>query len=191
MTIRSALRALTGMAAVVALALPAAASAQTFVHIDPAHDVQKLVDGTASDASTNKKADIVRVRLTHTSQEVTGSVKLRRLNASNDWSLMSEIKTPIKKYALVVRRAGSRTQVSLANKGGTALKCTGLDFQVKKLKKVVVYRLPATCIAKPKWVRVGIGFTVPIGSTGVYGDDGLATSQADGANLSLSKRLTK
>jgi hypothetical protein len=191
MTLRPALRTLTALAAAATLALPAAASAQTLVHTDPAHDVQKLIDGTASDASTNKKADIVRVRLTHTSQEVTGNVKLRRLSSSYDWSLMSEIKTPIKKYDLVVRHAGSRTQIALANKGGTALKCVGLDFQVKKLKEVVVYTVPATCIAKPRWVRVGIGFAVPVGSTSVYADDGLVTSQADGADLSLSKRLSK
>ena len=191
MTIRPALRALTGVAAAVALALPAVASAETFVHTDPAHDVQKLVDGTAGDAATNKRADIIRVRLTHTSEEVTGSVKLRRLDASNDWSLTSEIKTPIKKYDVVVRHADSRTQITLANKGGTALTCAGLDFHVKKLKEVVVFTIPATCIAKPKWVRVGIGFAVPVGSTSVYADDGLTTRGADGANLALSKRLGK
>lgn len=189
MTIRPALRTLTGLAAAATLALPAAASAQTFRHTDPAHDVQQISGDKISNSSSNKKADITRVELSHTPQQVAGSVRLRKLGTGYDWRLVSEIKTPRRKYVLVVRHLGNKTQIGLTNRGGTALTCSGLDFQVKRAKKVVAYTLPSTCIARPTWVRVGIGFAVPAGSTGVYGDDGLAKRQADGPDLALSRRL--
>jgi len=187
---RSATRVLVGSAAAVALVLPATAFAQSVHHADPAKDVQRSSANHVSNAPRNRAADIVHVAITHDADAVTTRITLRHL-ALKSWAYVSQIHTPTATYLVTGHHGGGLTQFLLENGSGTrTVTCPGLGHTVRAASNRLIVSVPDTCLKDPSWVRVGVGYAVPIGSgTTVYADDALRTAGVHEKHLTLSRRL--
>lgn len=187
MNVRHVLRAVTTAGLVTALTVPAAAFAETFMHADPAKDVQRITDSSVTNVPDNKNADVVHLTVAHTGKHVRTTVRLRDLGRS--WLYVSVLQTAAKKYQLTGQRTSGHTTWTLANGRGKALACDALVGDQDRTANTVTVTVPDSCLGTPHWVRVGAGFVV-MGKSGAFlADDAQRTRHASERNLTLSPKI--
>jgi hypothetical protein len=122
------------------------------------------------DAPHNATADIVRVRIEHTTKRITAKIKLREVARGFDY--YTRIQTPTGTYRATVHTNG---QVEFHVKGSQT-RCPERTATINKKKKnTVALHLPRACIKDPDWVRLAINFVWFNDRTQAsYGDQGFA-----------------
>jgi hypothetical protein len=189
----------SGVAVAVAV-LPTAAFGQTLRHTDRARDVVKVNtrNGTHAPAGTNKTADLVHLRFTHSRFRVIAKIRLR--DCCGDWVYYGRIETPTSEYTMHAQGGpGFKTRFELRfTNSEFGLVCDGLSAKVRPAKNTLRVSVPRMCLDRPRWVRMGVGFVVFTSGSNVFYDDGLRRKGADvgadivedaPANVKLSSRL--
>ena len=184
---RAWVRGLIGSATVVALAVPGAAFAQTLRHSDPAHDVQEA-GSKVTDAPDNKTADIVRVRLAHTSTKVSAKIKLRDYRPGT-WFYVEDLKTATRTYEVQGNHTSGGTTFTLT-RGRKTVSCEGLTSAIDRSRNTLSVTVPTSCLQDPHWVKVGVGY-IRQSSRTLFADDALRKAGISENALTLSKRLKK
>jgi hypothetical protein len=187
MNARHVLRAVATAGLVTAMAVPAAAFAETFKHADPAKDVQKITDSSVKNVPDNKNADVVHLTVAHTEKHVQTTVRLRDLGRS--WLYVSVLQTADKKFQLTGQRASGNTTWTLANGKGKPLTCDDLVGDQDRTANTVTVTVPDSCLGTPHWVRVGAGFVVMDKNGAFLADDAQRTRHANERNLTLSRKI--
>lgn len=185
MHVRSALRTLVTAGAVAALALPGAAYAETFKHADPAQDVQAVDESSATDRPDNKTADVTRLTVRHTADQLTATVRLRAL--AKKWTVVSELTTPDRSFVVLGSRTASGTGFGLSKPSGKPVSCDGITGSQSRSDHTISFVVPASCLGSPRWVKAGVG--VVVGRATVYADDALRDGGADEDHLTLSRKI--
>jgi hypothetical protein len=186
---RSVVRGVALATATAALVLPGTAFAQTLRHADPAKDVQRSSATHVGNAPRNRSADIVHVALTHDADAVTTRIRLRHL-APKSWAYLSRVTTPSGTYVVTGHHENGLTQFLLTRASGRTVACAALSNRVRVAVDRLTVTVPDRCLHDPSWVRVGVGYAVPIGAgNAVYADDALRRAGVKESHLTLSRRL--
>jgi hypothetical protein len=159
----------------VMMALPAtAAFGQTTIHRDAAHDVMKFnARGGGVAAPRNKTADIVRVRFTHTNQRAVATMRLR--DYGGRWEYTGFIKTPARNFFVGGEGHHARKFFALFRgiEDPILVPCDGMSSKVDRAKNTFRVSVPAECLDRPRWVRMGLLYGVHTRDGGGFFDDGL------------------
>jgi hypothetical protein len=185
-------RTLVTAGAATALAIPAAAYAESVHHHDPAHDVQQVstADGTTTNLPKNRTADIVGLDLAFTKKHVAVTIRTRK--AASNWMFGANIKTPKRIFTVLGTHDDTSTDFELlrgATSLGTPVTCPGLRHHVDLDHATITVKVPDTCIKDPHWVRSGVALLVPVTGGNFDVDDALRKRGAAEEGVTLSKRL--
>lgn len=160
----------------VMMALPAtAAFGQTAIHHDAAHDVIK---GNAREthfvaAPGNKRADIVRVRFTHTNRRAVTTIRLRDFGGR--WHYTGLIKTPTSNFLVFGFGHHARKRFILLRRieDPIVAPCGGISSKVDRANNTFRVSVPTNCVDRPRWVRMGLLYDVHAHDGGFFADDTL------------------
>ena len=160
----------------VVMALPAtAAFGQTAIHHDAAHDVIKA---NASEtrlvaAPSNKTADIVRIRFTHTNARAVTTMRLREYGGR--WQYIGFIKTPTRNFVVFGGGHHARKRFFLARgiEDPVLVPCDGISSKVDRAKNTFRASVPTDCLNHPRWVRMGLLYVVHAPHGAALADDSL------------------
>jgi hypothetical protein len=198
MQIRHAHKVLRGLGVggvAMVTALPtSAAFGQTLDHSDPAHDVvEPLVERQAGSpqilpAPQNKVADIVQVRFVHTSRRVVATTEVQRYG-NRGWEYLGLIKTPTATYVVDGdgRQDSTYFQLYKGLRGSQQVPCDGLSAEIKPGQNTIRVTVPAACLSRPRWVRMGVAYVVA--GANYFVDDAMSDSFDFHTPATLSSRL--
>jgi hypothetical protein len=184
-------RALLGAvaAALLVLTVPAAASAQTRVHTDPANDVWYTGQETIAHAPAGSAPDIRRVYFAHGRHLVRAIVTVNAINP--DGGTLPDFFG----FSFVNKR-GLRVEMSLGSDDVLSVRkyrhghlvgtgCRGVRHAVNPVSRRAAVTFPRTCVGSPRYLRLsadvtGFGPAFWPGSeglTGSYADDGYSRTR--------------
>src|SRR5262249_56423427 len=107
------------------------------------------------------------------------------------WFLRSVIRTPNRRFDLVLKHDPGSNHVTLTRgKGHLSVVCDGLVPEVDRHRHTAVVALPADCLFAPTWVRVGTGIVTRGKARGVsFADDAQRLHGIAEANLTMSPKI--
>lgn len=165
------IRTILAASACLAIALPNVASAESFRHGDPAHDV--VWEGTGDTTPANRSADITRVRFTYARWHLRTMMKVRQYGAGkwSLWDFSENIQTPTATYYVWIwmhRGEGYRVlRIQRGVRGGEHY-CRGMSAKPLPRRDRILVSIPTRCIHGPRWVRVGFWYKVYPNASGVF-----------------------
>lgn len=136
---------------------PLAAQAATLNLVDARGDVHRMTDdGGFERAVGERRADILRTRITHTDRAVLVRTKLRQLRRERNIVMAMRMRTNDGTYREVAleasRRIGWRGQVSMNRRRGATVECA-TSHQINYATDVLAVRIPRSCLNDPRWVQ--------------------------------------
>lgn len=161
------------------------AHAATWSHVDLSRDVMGGPMDAAAPSPTPAvaNADVTRVRVTHGQSAVVVRVKTRAAVPKANWLVVLKVKTPTRVYDVQSGRLFGTSTESLSRRPEhTDIECT-TTTTVDRPHRLVVLRIPRTCLKDPRWVRVGAGVAT-FARGKAFVDDGLVRG-AGGQNQDL------
>lgn len=189
---RRYVRSILAAGACLAIVLPSAASAETFSHRDPAHDVvrQNQTTGVLVKTPANKSADIIRVRFSHTRRHVLSMTAMRDYQGGY-WMVTEVLKTPRSRYVVWGTMWHGDLSFQVSRNAGDSYRCRGITGTIRPARDQILVSVPTRCIARPRWVRMGLYYSVIVkGGASIYIDNALR--KGFGMNsLDLSPRLRR
>jgi hypothetical protein len=191
MQLRPLARTLTAAGAATALAIPAAAYAESVHHHDPAHDVQQVstTDGSTTNLPKNRTVDIVGADLGFSQKHAAITIRTRK--AAPAWLFAGRIKTPKKVFTVLGSHDDSSTDFELLRGPtnlGKPVDCPALRHHADPDRATITVKVPDSCIKDPHWVRLGAALLVPV-TDGLDVDDALRKHGATEKGVVLTKRL--
>lgn len=168
--------------------VPGHEAAQTFNRQDPAHDVVLMYqEDLNKSAPAYRAADITAAVFSYTKDRVTVGVTLRQY-AGGRWIWSEVIKSsPTRVHFLIVtqsRKGDVRLLLRRSDQAGeeTITTCPGMSVRIRPFRNTIRVAVPATCLKRPRWVRVGLGYYRPVSEGSGYVDDSLikGTKRAGG-----------
>ena len=163
--------ALTTMACAAAMftASVSPASAAIWRHNDAVGDVQSETysydEETGEEyesglvaAPENTDTDVSRIRVSHRTHRVVLKTTLRDLNDASGF-VEYDVRTGARRY-LVMQRLGrdrSWPAFHLSRMNGSGDRCAGVKRSVDRVNDRATVSIPARCLGRPDWVRVGAG----------------------------------
>lgn len=193
MKLRSAVLAFTTTALVLT---SGTAFADTLTKADPAGDVAKAEGDsettTIDPAYTN--GDITRTVINHGARKVRIKIVHRDLAKTGHLLSMISVRSnkgraAARNFVIVAAPGAYGGKVQVENATGQARSCR-TTRTIDYAANTTVLEIPRSCLAYPKWVRVGVGVvTSPDKFTTVYLDDARTNGSVSGNELVLSKRV--
>ncbi len=153
-----ALALLTTMAVLV----PSAAVADSYVHSDPAGDVRRFATHTATTSTAapdRDEGDVLSSSVAHGKKRVTMAMRAEELPSTGDGvSYLFRIGTKHKVRRLFIETGPGRWQGAkfFTKDNNKQTKCRGIRWSINYTTDVIVTSVPRRCLGKPKWVRVGM-----------------------------------
>ena len=145
------------------------ASAAIWRHNDAVGDVQSETDsydeetgeGHESDlvaAPENTDTDITRIRVAHRDHRVVLKTTLRDVSAASGF-VVYELRAGARRYSVMQRLGKDRLfpAFGLSRMNGSPVRCSGVKRSVDRLNDRATVSIPARCLGRPDWVRVGTG----------------------------------
>lgn len=154
---------------------PGTAHAESKYHLDPAGDMGKLTQDMYDDEDAQPipgperaESDIRSIRVTHLARNVRVAMTYRALNRVGlvkfiGVRVVSD--TGVREIDVTADDANWRGVREVVNGAGKAVRCAGLTHHLDYGADKVLFVIPRTCLAHPRWVRVA-GFTGVIAHTG-------------------------
>lgn len=148
------------VAVLVGLTVPAHAESETIR--DKRRDVQTVVLGEDPGAEPTIEAapgvadpDIVRTRISHTRNRLVVQMKLRKIKARPHFQAIS-VRTNQSRYEITSSiGAGLDKGVEITRARGREVECEGAEVTLDRRKGLITTAVPRSCLADPRWVRVG------------------------------------
>jgi hypothetical protein len=140
------------------LGAPLSAQAATLNLVDARGDVHRMTDdGGFERAVGERRADILRTRITHTDRTLVVRTKLRDLRREgNSIGMAMRMRTNDGTYREVAleagRRIGWRGQVSMNTRRGATVDCAA-SHQINYATDTLAVRIPRSCLNDPRWVQ--------------------------------------
>jgi hypothetical protein len=108
----------------------------------------------------NRTADIVRVRFTHTIRRAVTKMRLRDYGGC--WGYNGLIKTPAGNFVVFGRGQHARQHffVFKGIEDPVQVRCDGISSQVDRAMNTFRVSVPADCLSRPRWVRMGLLYYV-------------------------------
>jgi hypothetical protein len=163
-----ALATLAGAAALLITGM-SPASAAVWRHNDVVGDVVSQTDtfdeetgefheGELTAAPENTDTDISRIRVAHRTQRVVLRTALRDVNATSGY-VVYHVRTGAGGYSVMQRLGKDRLfpAFDLSRANGRGVHCVGVKRSVDRLTDRATVSIPARCLGRPAWVRVGAG----------------------------------
>jgi hypothetical protein len=170
-----------GVRLVVALApavllLPAAAHAEKLVTEDAVADVVTVgptEEGQGDLANLvptpdNLTVDVVRTVVDHDARRLRVRVDLRDLGRDRQYFAVLKVRTPAGTFEVETENLGRRPEADLTRRG-RRVECPQLRTVSDRASSRATVTVPASCLADPRWVRVGVGVAVLTTATNAGG----------------------
>ncbi len=170
-----------------AVGVPAAASANSYVLPDPSGDVVKYdnqQDNTATAVPLRTEGDVLSSGVTHGKKRVKMAMRVDELAASGDGATFYfRIGTKKKiRFLYINTSPGEWAGVKSFKKGDSSksARCRGINWSIDYVDDIITASVPRKCLGKPKWVHVGMAvatyeepaaFVDDAGTDGYIGDE--------------------
>ncbi|WP_460850420.1 hypothetical protein [Nocardioides montaniterrae] len=184
--IRSTLAALG-----IVLATATTASAASWSHFDALIDVTTTSNGwaTTSPAPAHLSTDVIGVRAVNGARTITVTVHTFSALPAHNYLVTSTFRTPTGRFSAtrVDSAAGNGKAVFARN---VLVDCDDLSITVDRLRRLVRYAIPSSCLGDPAWIRFGTSVvTSNAADTVEWFDDALRADM--GSGLALSPRIAR
>lgn len=141
-----------------------------------------------------RAADITTAVFSYTRERVAVGITLRQY-AAGRW-IWSEViqSSPSLVYFVIVttsHRGGLRLLLRRSDQVGeeTITTCPGMSVRIRPIRNTIRVSVPATCLDKPQWVRVGLGYFRPVSEGSGYVDDSLTKGTRRSGGQTWTPRL--
>jgi hypothetical protein len=115
-------------------------------------------EGELTSAPENTDTDVSRIRVAHRTHRVVLKTTLRDLNAASGY-VFYDIRTGAGRYSVMQRLGKDRMYPAfdLSRMSGKPVRCAGVKRSVDRVNDRATVSIPARCLGRPDWVRVGAG----------------------------------
>ncbi|HXH80626.1 hypothetical protein [Nocardioides sp.] len=168
MSHRTAVRLLSAILplSAVLVALPAA-HAERVVSRDATGDASRFVESDLAVpepvepefvvAPEHEAIDITRTVVDHRAARLRVTVGYRNLSRNFHHTQFVRVRTPDKKFDIMVERLGGPAFPLLVAGRGNLVGCVGMDASVDPSTDRIALTVPTSCLEDPRWVSVGVG----------------------------------
>ncbi len=177
-TVGTAAAATTAMAVLGALAPSLAAPAQSdeVRHHDPVGDVVAVDESGTTPSPDNRRADILRADGFYGFGRVQAGAIFHNLVGRDTNTTTMRLRTSAgHDYVLVLRSEGRGETATLEiERDAAPFRCPRATFYVDVAGDKAGASVPARCLGRPRWVRIGIGHTWNANQAGdvpIFADD--------------------
>ena len=151
------------LATTFAVAVPAAAQANSYVLPDSTKDVVKYdnqQDNTATAVPDRTEGDILSSSVAHGKRRVRMAMRVDELTPTGDGATFYfRIGTKKKiRFLYINTSPGEWAGVKSFKKGDSNrnARCRGINWSIDYVEDIIAASVPRKCVGKPKWVHVGM-----------------------------------
>lgn len=184
-----------GVLVAMSVCFSAPAWTDTLVQTDPSGDVASFngrKPGVATPAPKRRNGDIIGTRIVHSRRGLRVTIRFRELRRDGGSFTLIAIKSPRTQYyvELISGQGDYGGRARLADARDRRLSCPELAANIDYRRNLEHVQVPAGCIRRPRWVRVGVNDATSVnGFKTIYTDDS-STGQPMGTRAPvLSRRL--
>ena len=160
----TALSTLTAAAALT-IAVPGAASAQSWTHTDPAGDVYKVTFSDDSDEETEAvdpsvtNGDVISSTIKHNPRKVIATLRFRDLATTPEdldiYGISLRTDKLNRDLSVIAADGLERGEHELDRPNGDTVRCRGVSHRIDYTANTVTMVVPRSCLGRPRWVKAG------------------------------------